>query len=239
MNFVPNLDSDIHVWEIDTNEDNYLSCKNFTHVLSIQEKYKANKFRFIQDYERFIITYIALRMLISYYIKIRPEEIVIHRSKYGKPYIQEINKSNINFNLSHSNKKIIISFYIFDIGVDIEYIRTLTDIESISKFIFSEQEQLILTRYVDDAKIYKFFEIWTKKEALLKAIGIGLNDYARNVYTNAYNNIYILNNLPKSNMNFNIVEIHLTNKNYIANLAYANIINPKIKYYIWDKFYLE
>ena len=87
-------------------------------------------------------------------------------TKYGKPFI----KNMPHFNISHSGNYVIVGFSESNIGIDIE----LMDNKNIDSFIplFHPNEQ----KFINDSPDKKnaFYEIWTRKEAFLKAKGIGI-----------------------------------------------------------------
>ena len=81
----------------------------------------------------------------------------------------------IHFNLSHSDGLI---FYAFtrglEIGVDIENIRDLADMEQITERFFSKREKADFCALPQEKRNVAFFNCWTRKEAFIKAIGQGL-----------------------------------------------------------------
>ncbi len=86
----------------------------------------------------------------------------------GKPCIQD---SNIQFNLSHSGKYATAAFSDNAIGIDIEAVRNI-DLK-LAKRCFSESERKHLESCGEPE--LEFFKIWTRKESLLKASGIGIS----------------------------------------------------------------
>ena len=82
----------------------------------------------------------------------------------GKPY-----STNCFFSVSHSNEMVVlaISFH-HPVGVDVEEIKETK--ENLRAFVSSKKEY----EYIKDNK--NFFEIWTSKESLAKASGLGLSD---------------------------------------------------------------
>ncbi|WP_299676679.1 4'-phosphopantetheinyl transferase superfamily protein [uncultured Dokdonia sp.] len=90
----------------------------------------------------------------------------ILKDSYGKPYIPD---SDFNFNISHSGNTVVCVFSKQEIGVDIEEIN---DIEvDLFKDVFTAVElQEIKSKGLD-----KFYEYWTKKESVIKAVGKGMS----------------------------------------------------------------
>jgi 4'-phosphopantetheinyl transferase len=114
---------------------------------------------------------VLLRCLICMKSGVGYRDIEIKAGPRGKPYL--LGYPNYEFNLSHTRNAIALALSELPVGVDIERIRDI-DI-SIAKHIFSEKEQAWLHDGTGDQK-FRFFSIWTKKEALLKYYGRGLSN---------------------------------------------------------------
>ena len=89
--------------------------------------------------------------------------------EYGKPLADDV-----FFNVSHSHGMVVLAMNDdYPIGVDIEKIRPVE--EKFKKYISNKEE----VDYIDGDE--KFFEIWTSKESLLKAVGLGISMRMENV----------------------------------------------------------
>ncbi|GAA0731487.1 hypothetical protein GCM10009430_43780 [Aquimarina litoralis] len=88
------------------------------------------------------------------------------KDSYGKPFIKN---SNLNFNISHSGNTVVCIFSHQDIGIDIEEIQHIE--YTLFENVFSDQEMQKIEQY----GVSKFYEYWTKKEAIIKAIGKGMS----------------------------------------------------------------
>jgi 4'-phosphopantetheinyl transferase len=117
-----------------------------------------------------------IKTIIHEKLKIQPEEIIISRNVYGKPYLT--NKSNFHFNVSHSGKWSVCAVGDRPLGIDIELIDRINmkTAEKIAERFFSKEEceELFLRDYKD--RLAYFCEIWTLKESFLKALGKGLTN---------------------------------------------------------------
>lgn len=89
----------------------------------------------------------------------------------------ELNK--IRFNVSHSGELILIAIPDTEIGVGMERIETSFNYPDILRHSFSEQEINQIEQAADSRDF--FFRLWTRKEALTKAISRGLDDELRNI----------------------------------------------------------
>ena len=82
---------------------------------------------------------------------------------------------DLRFNLSHTSGAALIAATLGrEIGVDIERIRPMEDLEAIGLSIFSAVEGSHWESLRDDDRLVAFYRVWTRKEAYLKAIGLGL-----------------------------------------------------------------
>lgn len=142
----------------------------FWQILSKQEKNRAKKFFTTQLQNKYIITHGVLRIILSKYLNILPENIIFTKSKYGKPYVK-----NIFFNLSHTKHYVIFSITKNEeTGVDIEYINPNINLNNIIQNFFSNEESTIFHSLTHTEQVNFFFKTWTMKEAILKATGWGL-----------------------------------------------------------------
>lgn len=91
-------------------------------------------------------------------------------NKFGKPYLTK--NSNLHFNLSHSAGAIICAFSIMPVGIDIELVKSYNN--KIVKRYFTEDEQDYIFCNEDNINS-RFTEIWTKKEAYVKWLGLGIS----------------------------------------------------------------
>lgn len=95
-----------------------------------------------------------------------------NKTQHGKPYLP--NYQNLSFNHSHSqqNYALAISQEIADLGVDIEDLSRKVRFEALANHAFHPNE-FAYWETVDFAKEY-WFKVWTTKEAVLKASGLGI-----------------------------------------------------------------
>ena len=102
-----------------------------------------------------------------------PKLITCTVNPYGK---LSLPGSNLTFNLSHSADHVVFAFAAgMELGIDIEQVCPLPDIETVCRHWFSEAEQQALTDLPKSQRLDAFFHIWTQKEAFVKARGMGLS----------------------------------------------------------------
>jgi len=166
---------DIHVWHAALDRDvNRLSRLEST--LSPEEKARADRFHFANDRNRFVAARGLLRELLGKYLQQTPASLQFSYEKYGKPSLSGGNiSSGLCFNLSHSAGLAVYAIARErNLGVDVEHIRPEFGGEDIAKRYFSAREVNDLRTLPMEARAEGFFNCWTRKEAYLKATGMGL-----------------------------------------------------------------
>jgi 4'-phosphopantetheinyl transferase len=138
---------------------------------------RAGRFHFQKDRRRFIIRHGMLRMILGRYLGVNASELRFSHGENGKPAITEKpGNGTIHFNLSHSNGVALFAFTRDrEIGVDIEYIHHISDMEQIAERFFSKNENEVFRSLPQNQKREAFFIGWTCKEAFVKALGDGLS----------------------------------------------------------------
>ena len=168
----------------------YQYCKD---ALTDTELERVSFFKFKKVQDNYIISQGMLRLLLSQYLNIPAKEIQLGRLKKGKPY--SIDNPELRFNMSNSGGKIIYSFsYEEELGIDLEKIRPLPDLEELIDKNFNSYEKKYITK-LDLEKENRFFKFWTIKEAYLKAIGVGMRLPPDNLEFSIENGVYKLESI--------------------------------------------
>jgi 4'-phosphopantetheinyl transferase len=147
-------------------------------VLSASEKIQYEKFFFEKDKDSyFLARYILRTNLTKYFPKIEPQAWKFKFNSFGKPLLSEEHLvDQLHFNLAHSGGMVVAAFAIgHEIGVDVEKTSRSVRFLEVAKKSFTEAEyQNLKTLSVGETQRLKFFELWTLKEAYVKARGQGL-----------------------------------------------------------------
>lgn len=169
------LKQEIHVWRANLDLPTDL-IKKLASCLSAEEKKRAEGFRFEQHRDRFIAGRGILRHILANYLQIKSNKILFEYSDRGKPRLaSSLNQDSLQFNVSHSQDLALYGFnYQRIIGVDLEYIKENIDYQQLAKRFFSPQELQLINSYPVAEQKTIFFQLWTAKEAYLKATGDGL-----------------------------------------------------------------
>ena len=145
---------------------------HFLQYLTQDERRRANKFRVQTARDQYVIARATLRLLLKKYFRLKNNEIQFALNPYGKPYLAG---HKIFFNVSHSYQWVLIGLSNrTEIGVDIEKIRPDLNLTQLANRFFSQKEVELLHQLSKDQIAEGFFNAWTRKEAYIKARGMGL-----------------------------------------------------------------
>ena len=165
----------VHLWlaELEIGEQ---QVETLAQSLSQDELQRANRFRFDHDRHAFIAGRGILRIILGAYLNRSPNQITFQYGDRGKPEVAHSGAgSTLQFNVSHSQNRAIYAITRDRrIGVDLEYQRNVSDMERLAKRFFTSKEHAILCALPPEQQARAFFQLWTCKEAYLKAIGEGL-----------------------------------------------------------------
>jgi 4'-phosphopantetheinyl transferase len=146
-------------------------------LLSADELERADRFAFRRDRHRFIATHAKLRQLLGEHLDMAPEALEFSYGPFGKPSLaSQPAGHDLRFNVSHSGDVAVFAFTQGrDVGVDVEAVASMDDRDEVAEQCFSDMEQRFYSALSEEDKPQGFFNCWTRKEAVVKAMGDGLN----------------------------------------------------------------
>ena len=169
--------SNIHVWRVPlalgrvTMQDSADMC-----LLSVPERARAHRFLRLEPRLQFIRTRAAARRLLGLYLDREPAQIAIASGEFGKPFLPSPLEAWLQFNISHALGYALVAVRReLSVGVDIEKVHHDFDWESLAYNFFAPDERAALSRRPAADRRRAFFACWTRKEALVKAVGRGLH----------------------------------------------------------------
>jgi 4'-phosphopantetheinyl transferase len=166
---------EIHVWRISF-DTKVAQVKTLYHLLASDELKRADRFYLQKDRDRFITARGTLRIILGKYLRLDPQDVRFFYGPNGKPMLTEKDGMGLCFNISHSHDNALYAFtYGRRIGVDTEYICCNQAIMDIVERFFTFRELTIIQSYPLSMRHEAFFNLWTCKEAFLKAAGTGLS----------------------------------------------------------------
>ena len=165
--------SEVHLWRTRLQAGDDLR-KRLSKVLTADERERADRFRFDVHRGRYVVSRAVLRILLSRYLR-RPEsEIGIAANAHGKPELLD-QDSDLHFNLSHAGDLGVYAFALGRlVGVDVEETSRDVGFRDLAARFFSLDERLVLDSVSERDLRGAFYECWTRKEAYIKALGLGV-----------------------------------------------------------------
>jgi 4'-phosphopantetheinyl transferase len=141
--------------------------------LDDDEQAAAIRFRHERDRIRYCAAHTSLRSILGIVTGLPPEDIKFGTDINGKPVVQATER--LHFNLSHSGEWALVALSSdHAVGIDIEAHYAL-EVNVVALQVLSADEHVALDALPMDERSGAFFTCWTRKEALAKGIGIGLD----------------------------------------------------------------
>lgn len=155
-------------------DPNSVSTESARACLTDEEKSRADRFRFHHDAAHWTACRASLRMILGKVIQIPPREVPLVYLEFGKPALAPPYHF-LHFNLSHCTSLATIALSLDGaVGIDLEEkVRAFDLLECESTFCHPAEVLRLSSERVERA--FQLLEIWTAKEAILKALGTGLS----------------------------------------------------------------
>src|SRR5262245_42357023 len=142
-------------------------------LLCEAERQRAARLRFERHRRRFIVARARLRELLAARLGLRPEAVELAYDANGKPRLA---RHALHFSVSHCDDLALFAFSPErEVGVDVEALRPIHDADAIAAQVFSPRERLAYAALAVRDRAAAFLRYWTRKEALVKALGEGLS----------------------------------------------------------------
>ncbi|WP_442482239.1 4'-phosphopantetheinyl transferase family protein [Aeoliella sp. SH292] len=161
----PPIDGELHVWlwtASSVGDDS-------TTILNAEERDRCSRLATPELRRRFIASHAGLRQVLAGYLNGAANDLAFHQTPAGKPHLGD---GTLRFNLSHSADVNLLAVATAEVGADIERARPVTSLASLAARHFAGLE-LEAMRNSDDP-LHSFFQTWTRKEAVIKLVGLGL-----------------------------------------------------------------
>lgn len=150
------------------------ALKRYAAWLDVAERARAARFRFDRDRDRFVARRGQLRELLGRDLGIAPNALRLVEDGHGKPAL--LDDPELRFSLSHSNGRALIATARgVAIGCDIEWRNAELACPKVAERLFAPAEYAALAALPPDQWVAGFFNCWTRKEAYVKALGLGLS----------------------------------------------------------------
>jgi 4'-phosphopantetheinyl transferase len=143
-------------------------------LLADDERARAGRYRVEPARTQFVITRALLRTLLAGYLGAEPAEIAFAHGPHGKPALA--GRASLHFNVSHTHGAALFAFTTRgEVGVDVEQVRPRINHLELADRFFAPAESAALRALGPAEGLQAFYNAWTRKEAFLKATGLGLS----------------------------------------------------------------
>jgi 4'-phosphopantetheinyl transferase len=168
--------NEIHLWRASLDVGD-AEVKALRRLLNPRELERADRFRVPQAARRFIAARAVLRSLVGRATENDPAAVEFEYGERGKPSVA----GAPFFNASDSGETVVVALASNDIGVDVECLRSVPNLDRLARRICTDFELEQMATIPDGDHDATLLRLWTFKEAALKAVGLGLPGGMRNV----------------------------------------------------------
>ena len=161
---------EVHLWRgvlgVERKEDALL--------LSSDECERVERLRNLDGRRRFLARRAFLRRVLGLYTGSAPQALSFKYGEVGKPAL-DLPDSRVQFNQSDSGDWCVVAVSLdVAIGVDIEVVTPRSGMDVVAREVFTDREQTELNAFIEEDRLLAFLTGWTRKEAIVKALGDGL-----------------------------------------------------------------
>ena len=176
---------EVHLWRLETTA--FAGAAPTAQLeqwhLSRSERDRALRYRTPNSSWAFGYARHCLRAILAKYLGLHPAAVPLQTGRWGKPELAPSPETppDLQFNLAHGGEVILIAVALTPVGVDVEPLRPTPDLGELAIAILTQEERREWETADPADKLERFLRIWTRKEALLKGIGVGLSIDPRTV----------------------------------------------------------
>lgn len=143
--------------------------------LAPDELERAARYRNDTARRHYILSHAALRQILATHLNQPAPEIKFHTGPNGKPALAAPNPARLEFNLTHSGALALVAISRnAEVGIDVEILRPMRDAVAIARRFFTHSEAAALEALDPSEQSAAFLNLWTRKEAFVKATGHGI-----------------------------------------------------------------
>lgn len=172
------LRREIHVWMVAPEAaSSAAQLAEYRALLSADERDRCRRYLFENSRRQFLIGHALLRTTLSHYVDRDPRAWTFVPGPHGRPeLIDAKGVPPLRFNISHTNGLVVVAVGLgVELGVDVEDVRRATRAPEFAAEFLAGPERDVLAAASPADRPARFFELWTLKEAYLKARGLGLS----------------------------------------------------------------
>lgn len=144
-----------------------------TQVLTDDDRKRAATLRFAHDRQRFEVSRASLRVLLGRHLGEDPRGLRFELEDHGKPRLAGSFPVRFSASRSHAMGLICLSS-VGQVGVDLEFVVDIPESTDLAAQYFTPREASHVAAAAPACRSRRFLEYWTRKEAYVKGLGIGL-----------------------------------------------------------------
>jgi 4'-phosphopantetheinyl transferase len=169
-------DAIVDIWFRETSSLDEAAIAADVSILSGDELARYRRFHFARDARDYAAAHALLRTMLSRDSAVAPRDWQFDITPAGKPFLRDADAAGgASFSLSHTPGMVACAVARdAEVGIDVESVDRDVRDGDISTRFFAASETAALARLAPDIRTLRFFDLWTLKEALLKATGLGL-----------------------------------------------------------------
>jgi 4'-phosphopantetheinyl transferase len=167
---------ELHMWLLPQAPSD-IALQRAARVLNARESQRAAAFASATDRRRYVAAHAFMRGVLAHYTGMDERALCFTEGPSGKPALVPTHADRaVHFNLSHSGELALCGVAREQrLGVDVEVVRSLDDLQALLRSSFSTDERRQFDALEPALRHEAFFAAWTRKEAVIKALGTGLS----------------------------------------------------------------
>jgi 4'-phosphopantetheinyl transferase len=162
---------EVHIWWVGLRIEGSDLCACWD-LLSPEETRVASSHRFVKDLREFVVTRAVLRQILARYTGQSATDLRFESRPGGKPVLE--GRQSPHFSVSHCSDLALLAVARFPIGIDVEHVRPGDFWQKVIGQCLSPRERAYLEALPARSRSTALYSLWTRKEAVLKALGTGL-----------------------------------------------------------------
>lgn len=169
----------MEVFRVDLTDPD-LSVERSAAIIAADEVQRGDRFRHARDRERYFASRAALRLALSRLLGCAPQKVTLVKGEFGKPSVATA--PELQFSLSRSGETALIAISgVTPVGIDVEKINGSPGSTRLPVSLLPASESSALLALNPAVRQTAFLRCWVRREALLKATGLGLSRGLREV----------------------------------------------------------
>ncbi len=164
----------VDLWHVRTDAVDASLARKCHDVMAPAERARHARFVFARHRHEYAVTRGLARGVLASYVRRRPDELSFQLTDHGRPILEQA--GDLEFNLSNSVDLVVCAVTRRgDVGVDTEPLARAGQIVGVSDVVFTPTERQRLFELPDGSRLRRAVELWTQKEAYMKARGLGMS----------------------------------------------------------------